>query len=348
MKRLKVWGISNQDTAVQLYRINQPLRYIAKQKLATVHTMPFFGQHANHLTSGEFSKYFELEGKWADVLVSTVASNREYLALLLALKDLYKLKLVIDLDDDILSTHLEVNNPAHTAFMDPRLKLAEYAQACIREADLLVVSTEHLKKVYSSINPNIVVIKNFVDPKLFRQKSVSDDITIGYAGSGSHQKDWEMVEPILIKLKEKYGVKVKVLGPVNTKIADWKNNWVDTLKYPDTLASMGISIGIAPLKDTMMARAKSNLRWLEYSAYKIPTVASDVVPFRECKNIILASEPEDWGAALEKLITDNEYRTALGEAAYNEAREKYDPKYWSGKLYDAINGLFDGREPRGG
>ena len=340
-KKLKIWGISNQDTAVQFYRINQPLRFIANQKLTTVHTMPFFGSHSDHLTSKEFIEYYALEGKWADVLFSTCATSQEYLALLLALKDMYKLKLVIDLDDDILSTHLEPNNPAYRAYLQQSARFAEYAQACLREADLVTVSTDYLKKKYESINKNIVVVKNAIDPEFFKfKRKKNKKLTIGYAGSGSHQLDWMMIEPILKGLKDKYDLRIAVLGPMQTKIADEQINWVDTLKYPEELAKLGFDIGVAPIRDSMMSRAKSNLRWLEYSSYNIPTVSSDVVSFKGIRNIVRVSEPEEWYEALEKLIVDRKYRTELGKLAHNEVRDGYTPEQWSRKLYDNIRELF--------
>ncbi len=45
MKKIKVVGISEQDTGVFFYRIIQPLQAAAKQKLLGVHHLPFFGQH---------------------------------------------------------------------------------------------------------------------------------------------------------------------------------------------------------------------------------------------------------------------------------------------------------------
>lgn len=340
-KKLKIWGLSNQDTAVQLYRINQPLRFIANQKLATIHTMPFFGQHSDHLTSKEFIEYYALEGKWAEAVFSTCATNQEYLALLLALKDRYKLKLVIDLDDDILSTHLEPNNPAYQAYMQESTRFAEYAQACLREADLVTVSTDYLKKKYQSINSNIVVVKNVIDPAFFSfKRKKNKKITIGYSGSGSHQLDWMMIEPILERLKKKYDLRIAMLGPMQTKIVDDQTNWVDTLKYPEQLAAKGFDIGVAPLRDSMMSRAKSNLRWLEYSSYKIPTVSSDVVAFRGVRNIIRVNEPEEWYIELEKLILDKKYRTSLGDAAYNEVNADYRPDLQSQRLFRAITELF--------
>ena len=98
-KKLKIVGLSNQDTAVFLFRIIQPLQGMARQKLANIHHLPIFGQHAKYLTSVEFREYQALEGRWADVLFTTLGTDRYYLSVILAMKERYKLKLVVDLDD---------------------------------------------------------------------------------------------------------------------------------------------------------------------------------------------------------------------------------------------------------
>lgn len=345
--KLKIFGISNQDTGVYFYRVTQPLEHIAKQKLARVHHLPIYGQHNDHLTTKKYIDFFAKEAKWADVIVTTTPSDREYLSLILAMKDIGNSSLVVDVDDDLLSAHLEPTSPAYKPFNDSSLRLAEYAQFSMQMADLLIVSTDYLKKKFESLNKNIVVIKNCIDTDFFNYINAPDDVTIGFSGSGSHQADWMMVEPILHKLKEKHGIKIKVLSPVNMSAAiDTQIKWSDLMQYPKVMASLGFSIGIAPLKDTLMSRAKSNLRWLEYSALKIPTVASNVVPFRDIDNITLVTEPEEWERELEKLIIDPKYRTEQGLKAYNEMKEKYDPRDWSRKLYRAINKLRTIRNDR--
>lgn len=339
MKKLKIAGLSNQDTGVFNYRILQPLRGVAKQKLATVHHMPYWGQHVTHFTSKEFIDYFALEGKWADVVFSTAACDRHYLSLLWGMKEQYGFKLVIDVDDDILATHTEPNNPAYISYINQDARYAEYFQMCVHKADLVTVSTEYLRQKMLPLNKNIVVVKNFIDPNFFSHKNKPDDVTLGFTGSGSHQGDWKMIEPTLKQLKEETDCKVKMLGPMQTTVCDEQTKWVDQLKHPKTLADMGFSIGLAPLKDSLMNRAKSNLRWLEYSAMKIPTVASDTLPFREMENVIRVNEPEEWHDSLSTLIHDKSYREKLGKQAYEEMRTNYDGNEQSRILFNAINSL---------
>jgi glycosyltransferase involved in cell wall biosynthesis len=312
-----------------------------KQGLANIHHLPIFGNNANHLTSPEFRNYFAMEGKWTDVIFTTLPSDRNYLALMYALKDRYKTKLVIDIDDDILSTHTEPNNPAFAAYRNKDARHAEYAEIAIINADLITVSTEYLKSRFEHLNPNIVVVKNCIDNEFFIGDNKPDNITIGYTGAGSHQADWKMIEPILKKMKDKYGVKVKVITPVKTSrdVVDHQDSWVEMMKYPKAMTDLGFSIGIAPLKDSLFNRGKSNLRWLEYSRLGIPTIASDVIPFKGIDNILYATEAKDWEKHLEKLITDEKFRLELGKKASNELKEKYNLNTESKKLFDAISDL---------
>lgn len=348
-RKIRILGLSNQDSGVYFYRVTQPLEHIGKQKLANIHHLPIYGQHNDHFTSKQYIEYFAKELKWADVIMTTTPSDREYLALILAMKERGKCKLVVDVDDDLLSAHIEPTSPAYKPFNDSSRRLTEYSQFSMQVADLLTVSTEYLKERLSHLNKNIVVIKNCIDTDFFKYINSPDKITIGYTGSGSHQADWNMTEPILHELKDKHkDVKIKVLGPMQMNAAiDTQIKWSELMQYPQTLASLGFTIGIAPLKDTLMTRAKSNLRWLEYSAMSIPTVASDVVPFRGIKNILLATEPEEWKEQLEKLILDEKLRTQLGKGAYNEMRKEYNPYEWSRRLYNAISDI-SGRDIKKG
>ena len=98
-------------------------------------------------------------------------------------------------------------------------------------------------------------------------------------------------------------------------------------QYPKYLARQGFDIGIAPLADNAFNRGKSNLRWLEYSALKIPTVASNVGHFAETirpgLDGILCDTPDDFTRELETLIKDRSLRWNLGQAAYDRVQSDF-------------------------
>jgi glycosyltransferase involved in cell wall biosynthesis len=102
------------------------------------------------------------------------------------------------------------------------------------------------------------------------------------------------------------------------------------------------SIGIAPLIDDTFNRSKSNIKWLEYTMKHIPTVASNVEPYRSIKHGvtgILCDTPEQWYVALKELIEDSKLRDRLAENSYKEIKKnwQYDKnaKLWK-KAIDSV------------
>ena len=90
-------------------------------------------------------------------------------------------------------------------------------------------------------------------------------------------------------------------------------------------------IGIAPLEDTSFNSSKSNIKFLEYSALGIPTVASKVTPY---SSTIVNGEtgflikPKgtvylDWVKALTKLVENKELREQVGKNANKFVKENF-------------------------
>ncbi|MDI6787553.1 MAG: glycosyltransferase, partial [Planctomycetota bacterium] len=89
----------------------------------------------------------------------------------------------------------------------------------------------------------------------------------------------------------------------------------------------------------------SNLKWLEYSARKIPTIATDI----ECYNQdikqgetgYLCKSPNDWIAALSELIEDKGKRRKMGQNAYDDVKAKYNIKNNAHKYFKAYSDIID-------
>ena len=110
-------------------------------------------------------------------------------------------------------------------------------------------------------------------------------------------------------------------------------SWVG---YPYKLSKTKWDIGICPLIDDEFNRNKSHIKWMEYATYKIPSVASDVYPYREPidgvkviehgKTGFLAKTEKDWEKYLTKLIEDEKLREEIGENAFNVVKENWQMK----------------------
>jgi glycosyltransferase involved in cell wall biosynthesis len=92
------------------------------------------------------------------------------------------------------------------------------------------------------------------------------------------------------------------------------------------MASYKFDIGLAPLEDNNFNRGKSNLRWLEYSALKIPTIASPLPDFKRVitgKNGLLANDLDDWKMHLRALLDNEGLRRQMGREAYKSVRDQF-------------------------
>lgn len=233
---------------------------------------------------------------------------------------------------------------------------------CMRNADALMVTTPHLGETYGSMNDNIYVIENSLDFKGDRKFVGWDTVSvrkhkgirIGWIGGRAHFDDLMMVAPVLRKVLQKHpevtlclinsaiqqscqllGKEYPFEGFRNVHYADRS---VPINRYAAFMASFGFDIGLAPLVDCNFNRSKSNLRWLEYSALRIPTVATDIshfsqsiLPFQDGL-LIKDNDMDKWQDAIELLINDSVLREVIGRNAYKRVKNDFNvarnaPKY---------------------
>jgi glycosyltransferase involved in cell wall biosynthesis len=168
-------------------------------------------------------------------------------------------------------------------------------------------------------------------------------ITIGWSGSISTIKHFEMILPVLKNLKEKYKEKlrVKIIGQKkyeNTSLqvdcAEWgENTEVNELNSFD--------IGIMPLPDDEWARGKCGLKGLSYMACGVPAVMSNVGVNPQIidngVNGFLVKDENEWLEVLAKLIGNSDLRKKIGEAGRKTVVEKYSVLANRDKYLDAFN-----------
>lgn len=262
----------------------------------------------------------------ANVVVMGMIHTPAGLNLMQSIREAYKLPVLVEMDDNILST--PTYNPASSAY-DPDSAFRKLCIAQLREADGMIVSTPYLKEIYSAFNDNIYVVPNSIDFDLWgrlQRKNVKGKIVIGWAGGASHNDDLAIIEPVVEYIVAKYpkvefkfvhGISPNLRGKKGVK---WVSKFARCDKYPQYIASQGFDIGVAPLVDNAFNRGKSNLRWLECAAIGVPCVASNVGNFKETivdgKDGLLCDTADDFIRNLEILINNKEIRRELGRQAY--------------------------------
>lgn len=204
-----------------------------------------------------------------------------------------------------------------------------------------------LKEVY--INRNVAseeMVK--LSEEALREPHDNEKIIMGYfSGSITHNSDFELIMPTIVKLLEKYdNLYLKIVGildlpkemeKVRDKVlvapfTDWQN-------LPKLIHS--IDINLAPLENTIFNEAKSENKWTEAALVKVPTVASDVGAFKTAiennRTGILCRNEKDWGAALKRLIENATERSEIGENAYEKVHKNCVTTYSGQGIADFIS-----------
>ena len=237
-----------------------------------------------------------------------------------------KAKLIFDFDDSIW---LPDNNEANRklSFLKNPAKTADI----ITLSDTIVAGNQYLADYAKQYKKNVVIIPTTIDTEWYipKEKVPGSQVVIGWSGSFTTIKHFQIAIEALTKIKAKYGNKVsfKVIGdpkynyePLAINGQKWQaKNEVQDLQEFD--------IGIMPLPDEEWTRGKCGLKGLQYMALAIPTIMSPVGVnteiINDSKNGFLADTPDEWVNKLSQLIESAELRRKLGNAGRETVVKHY-------------------------
>lgn len=299
--------------------------------------------------------------KIADLSVWQITPFLSTLAFFECLKDLRKKPFVTEMDDWIFDV------PGYNIASHPYRPGSERERIAYRQlqiSDAVIVSTSFLKEQIEAMFPGKPVyrIPNAIDFETWDAakptplvKKEPGRIRIGYTGCGNHGVDLESIAgPIRALLNEFPEVEFVTSGAMR---ADRKgepyvithersyvlNQWAPIHLWPAAVKGWQMDIGIAPLLDSNFNRAKSNLRWLEYSALNLPTVASKVRPFAECikpgVDGFLCNSKQEWYEALRALVLDEKKRREVGAYARERVKANFNMDTVAGTYRSVLEGI---------
>ena len=103
-------------------------------------------------------------------------------------------------------------------------------------------------------------------------------------------------------------------GPVN-----------NYLEFLQALNHLHWDVGLAPLIDDSFNRCRSPIKFLEYTACHIPTVASDVSVYRSAieAGCGLLVRDQDWRPAIESLLSDGKLRQSCIDRAQDACERRF-------------------------
>ena len=325
---------------VAYIRLYDPLRILQSDGRIVLTTGQDYKEYEN-------SDVFFIERTWNEAI-----SNEHLYEFINYVKDTGK-KFIYEIDDNLLDNK------------DISVSQKNAIRLMAKNADLIIVSTYELKKRMSGLNPHIEVIPNFLSTNYIGARRGKfcfnkQKIVIGYAGTFSHQQDFQMIKLPLMQILKKFENEVlfEVIGVLTDKetLRTLPNVRVIELgeksRYDKFWGWMCDNIywdiGIAPLREDEFTKCKSDIKFLDYAALGIAGIYSDhpaylntIAP--EINGILVKNTCDAWFYGLEKLITNAELiyniaRNAQEELYANRLLDNNADRWWN-----AIKAVMSGK-----
>jgi glycosyltransferase involved in cell wall biosynthesis len=222
---------------------------------------------------------------------------------------------IFELDDYIVSTPKK-NSHARNKPTNTEQLLREGIAQC----DRVVVTTQSLADVLSSMHSEIRVVPNMLPPDpwltLSSQRRTSKKPRVGWGGGTSHTGDLEIIADVVRELANEvdwvfFGMCPDALRPYVHEFY----GTIDLQSYPYKLASLNLDLALAPLEFHIFNDCKSNLRLLEYGACGYPVICTDTRAydgFLPCTKV-LSNSTEEWLQAIRMHLADPDASYRMGD-----------------------------------
>ena len=250
-------------------------------------------------------------------------------------------RVVYDTDD---ATYLRPSFTPDTVFQ--KLRRFDKVAEVVARARWVSVATEPIAAWARRFTTNVSVVPMALDLPTYDRVSrpaANRDLVIGWAGTAGGVRYLEALAPVLRRLAARHSIVLRVVTGVRTRV-----NLADVpLEVrpwsPESVLQeiKSFDIGLLPLADTEFEAAKFPLKLLQYLALRVPSVSARVglpaTVISDGENGLLASTPEEWFDALDRLIGDAALRTRIGDAGYATVAASYTTERVAPLLVDGLS-----------
>ena len=195
------------------------------------------------------------------------------------------------------------------------------------------------------------------DAKAGETPALQSPVVIGYfSGTGSHNRDFSVVAPVLAELMGVYPhLWLHISGhlEIGGALLAYTDGirrapFVDWRELPNLVAQ--IDINLAPLElDNPFCQAKSEIKYSEAALVGVPTVASPTQAYayavEDGRTGFLAATPDEWRRALIRLIEQPQVREQMGETARRAVYAAYLPEKAGEALVAVLNTIRQRHAP---
>jgi L-malate glycosyltransferase len=239
-------------------------------------------------------------------------------------------RLIYDLEDNVL-----IGQALKGKFPNPLLRLLKgsgKAKFLVRRADHVITSSPFLNTHCVELNEKraCTYISSSVDTDRFlpvNRYSNDARLVIGWTGTFSSSVYLDLLRPVFQELARRRAFRLRVIGNFDYSLEGVDLEVIRWTAEREVEDLQAIDIGVYPLPLEDWVTGKSGLKAIQYMAFGIPCVATEVgttpMLIRDGENGLLVRTPEEWVSALERLLDDPDLRRRLGEQARQDAVDHY-------------------------
>jgi glycosyltransferase involved in cell wall biosynthesis len=232
---------------------------------------------------------------------------------------------VVDYDDAVFHRY-DLHRSARV-----RRLLGRRIDTVMRNADLVTAGNGYLADRATAAGCAWVErLPTVVDLERYAQGPSSGEVSpvvIGWIGSPATAQYLRPLGAVIARLREGHAVRAFAVGARPDQVEGTPFEPVLWSEAAEAAQVAAFDIGIMPLPDEPWARGKCGYKLIQYMACGVPVVASPVGMNTEIVeagvNGELATTPEEWTAALSRLVEDAALRSRMGIQGRRRVEEWY-------------------------
>lgn len=211
----------------------------------------------------------------------------------------------------------------------------------VKYASVVIASTKKLEEYITDKSMNasnkVISLPNFIDFSKFsfsndQQPNQKKNFRIGYAGSAK-QKAFDPVLSALQEIRDlgwDFSVEFVGFEPKTKLKIDQKYSYQSSYeKYVSLVKERNWDLALAPFLDDYFWSFKTDNKYREYSALKIPAIYSDVEPYSRVisegiNGFLSKNDITSWKNKILSILKGDFDLESIAERASNDVRLKYD------------------------
>lgn len=239
-------------------------------------------------------------------------------------------RLIYDIEDNVL-----IGQALKGKFPNPVLRLLKgsgKAKYLVRRADHVITSSPFLNEKCLETNKkrSCTYVSSSVDTDRFvpvNRYNNEMTLTIGWTGTFSSSVYLDLLRGVFQELAKRRRFRLRVIGNFDYSLESVDLDVIRWTAEREVEDLQAIDIGVYPLPLEEWVTGKSGLKAIQYMAFGIPCVATEVgttpMLIRDGENGLLVRTEGDWLKALERLLDDPDLRRRLGQQARKDAVDRY-------------------------